>query len=86
MRKLAVQHSLDAPTVDPRVHVQFSGADDVNLILRVPVPSQKRGRLEQEILRKYLQYINQKHHLERTKTEDTSDDNTSSSCRERLLV
>ena len=57
MKKLASKHSLDAPTVDPRVHLQISGAEDVNLVLRIPVPAQKRGRVEQEILRKYLAFI-----------------------------
>jgi len=54
MEKLAAKHSLDYPNVEPRVHIQIVEPEKANLVLRVPVPSRKRGRLEQEISRRYL--------------------------------
>ena len=44
MTSLSRHHSLEAPSVDPRVHVP--AADKINLILRMPVPTRQRGRLE----------------------------------------
>ncbi len=54
MQQLALQHSLDAPSTDPRVSMQISEPDCITLILRIPVQTRKRGRIEQEISRKYL--------------------------------
>ena len=57
MTSLSRHHSLDAPSVNPRVNVQVSAADKVNLILRMPVPTRHRGRLEQEVTRHYLKSL-----------------------------
>ena len=54
MISLSQHHSLEAPTVAPRVNVQIAAADKINLILRMPVPTRHRGRLEQEVTRLYL--------------------------------
>ncbi len=54
MQQIAVQHSLDSPSADPRVSVQISEPDSINLILRIPIQIRKRGRIEQEISRQYL--------------------------------
>jgi len=54
MGHLAKKHSLDAPTVAPRVHVQLPEPERINLVLRVPIPGRRRGRIEQRILRQYL--------------------------------
>ena len=55
MSTQAFQHSLEEPSIDPRVQVQVTGADQYLLILRIPVPVRKRGRMEQEITRRYLE-------------------------------
>ncbi len=54
MEQLAIKHSLDAPSADPRISVQISDPDRINLVLRIPIQARKRGRVEQEISRKYL--------------------------------
>jgi small-conductance mechanosensitive channel len=54
MRQLAVEHSLDAPSADPRISIQISEPERINLVLRIPIQARKRGRLEQDISRKYL--------------------------------
>lgn len=54
IRRLARKHSLDAPAVEPRVYIQMPEPGRINLVLRMPVPIQRRGRVEQEVIRKYL--------------------------------
>lgn len=57
MTRTASRHSLEEPTVSPRIHIQVASPDLVNLVLRLPVPAKKRGRVEQEIIRSYLSLI-----------------------------
>lgn len=57
MMLLSQHHSLEAPTVAPRVNVQIAADDRINLILRMPVPTRHRGRLEQEVTRHYLKQL-----------------------------
>lgn len=57
MHSLALKHSLEEPTVAPRVSVQIDEPEKINLILRVPVPTRRRGKLEQDITRKYLELM-----------------------------
>ena len=45
---------LDAPTVEPRVTIQLPEPGRINLLLRVPCPTQYPSRLEQAILKKFL--------------------------------
>ena len=54
MLRLAHKYSLEAPSVEPRIHIQITDPEKASLVLRVPVPSRHRGRLEQDISRKYL--------------------------------
>lgn len=54
MQELALKHSLDAPSADPRISVQISEPERLNLVLRIPVQARRRGRIEQEISKKYL--------------------------------
>lgn len=55
MNTQAYQHSLEEPSIDPKVQVQIIEPDQYLLILRIPVPVGKRGRLEQEITHRYLE-------------------------------
>ncbi len=54
MQQLALKHSLDAPSADPRISIQISEPEHINLVLRIPVQTKRRGRIEQEISKKYL--------------------------------
>lgn len=54
MERLAREKGLYTPSVDPRVTIQLPEPDRVNLMLRVPVPARRKGRIEQEILRRYF--------------------------------
>jgi len=54
MKNIESQHGLDSPTVAPRVTLQIPEPGKINLLLRIPAPSRRKGRLEQAILRRYL--------------------------------
>jgi small-conductance mechanosensitive channel len=54
LKRLARRHSLETPAVEPRIYIQMPEADHINLVLRMPVPIQRRARVEQEVIRKYL--------------------------------
>jgi len=55
MMETAKQKSIVLPSVEPRIIVQMPEPDRVNLILRFPGPVHLKGRLEQTILRKFLE-------------------------------
>jgi small-conductance mechanosensitive channel len=57
MKNIESQHGLDSPTVAPRVTLQIPDPGKINLLLRIPAPSRRKGRLEQAILRRYLSQV-----------------------------
>ncbi len=54
LKKLEGKLWLDAPSAEPRVTIQLPEPGRINLLLRVPCPTQYPSRLEQAILRKFL--------------------------------
>ena len=52
--KLAKKRQMDVPLIEPRINIKFSDPEKVLLMLRVCIPVQKRGLIEQEIVRNYL--------------------------------
>lgn len=56
--------SLEPTQIDPRVSVLFPEPGRVNLLVRVPVPARRKGRVEQAILRRFFEVWDDK------KTED----------------
>jgi len=57
MTLLSQHHSLLPPSVDPRVNIQIPEPGKINLILRLPVPTRQRGRLEQDVMRRFLRLM-----------------------------
>lgn len=53
MGQVARRHSLQTPMVGPRVMVHFD-AEQITLMTRVPTPARERGRIEQQILRRFF--------------------------------
>jgi len=53
-RKLEGKLWLDAPPVEPRVTIQLPEPGRINLLLRIPCPTQYPSRLKQAILSKFL--------------------------------
>ena len=57
MEYLTRTESVDAPSVEPRVTITVAAPDRIDLVLRVAAPIQSKGRIEQQIIRKYLDTI-----------------------------
>jgi small-conductance mechanosensitive channel len=50
----ASRHSLEPMSVDPRVSIRLNDPTRIELLVRVPVPARRKGRIEQAILRRFL--------------------------------
>ena len=48
------RHALEAVQVDPRVSIRKSEPGRIDLVVRVPAPARRKGRVEQAILRRFL--------------------------------
>ena len=46
---------VDLPKIEPRVSLEMTSADQIDLIVRMPVPNQQRNGNSQQVLRRYLQ-------------------------------
>jgi small-conductance mechanosensitive channel len=55
MDQQAARLSLEPIHVDPRVHLRLEDPDQIELVVRVAVPARRKGRVEQAILRRYLE-------------------------------
>ena len=55
MKELEGNNWLDAPSVEPRVSLHIPEPGKINLLLRVPTPAHRTSRVEQAILRRFLQ-------------------------------
>ena len=54
-KKLAAKKEFDPPSIEPRVSITIPEPERVNLIVRIPAPFRRKGRIEQEIIHRYLQ-------------------------------
>jgi len=54
MERESSAYGLSPPSVEPRVALQMPAADELRLLVRIPAPARHKGRLEQEILARYL--------------------------------
>lgn len=72
MTQISRKHALDQPGVEPRINLQIPDHDKITFQLRVPVPTKRRGRIEADILRRYLVNMEQIKSLEKP---DSGDDN-----------
>jgi small-conductance mechanosensitive channel len=57
LKKMSERHSLDVPSVEPKVHILLPEPGNINLMLRVPIPARRKGRIEQAIIRRYLELL-----------------------------
>ncbi len=48
--KLNEYRGLDAPSVEPRITLQMSSAEEIDLVVRIPVLTERRSAIEQSIL------------------------------------
>ena len=57
MKLLEQANLLEAPSPEPRITIQLPESGTVHLVLRFPAPDRGRSRIEQAILRRYLQQM-----------------------------
>ncbi len=55
MKLLEQANLLEAPSPEPRITIQLPESGTMHLVLRFPAPDRGRSRIEQAILRRYLQ-------------------------------
>lgn len=55
MNRISRSRGLEAPNIDPRIYLNFPTPDIVELLVRIPVPARRKGRIEQSILRRYIE-------------------------------
>ncbi len=49
------EYGLSSPNPEPRVTIQMPAPKRVNLVLRIPAPAQSKGRIEQDILNRFVE-------------------------------
>jgi small-conductance mechanosensitive channel len=54
MTEVSERAGLEVPSVEPRVSIEFRDNETINLFVRIPVPSRRKGKIEQAIIRLYL--------------------------------
>ena len=55
MEKLGQKTGLEVPNVEPRVTVVLHDAETYHLLLRLPAPSLRKGKIEQAVIRRFLE-------------------------------
>lgn len=54
MNKVSIKEGLTPPGVAPRVTLHLASPDELDMIVRIPAPANKKGTIEQEIIRQFL--------------------------------
>ena len=54
LTRMGRRQGIDVPSVEPRVTLMFPEPEEINLLVRFPVPARKKGRTEQAMLRRFL--------------------------------
>lgn len=55
LHRFGEREGIETPSVDPRVSIQFGEVDELYFMVRIPAPGPRTGRIEQEIIRRYLE-------------------------------
>ena len=60
MKLLEQANLLEAPSPEPRITIQLPESGKLHLVLRFPAPDRGRSRIEQAIIRRYLQQMTER--------------------------
>lgn len=52
------RHALEAIQVEPRVSIRKTEPGRIDMVVRIPTPARRKGRIEQAILRRFLRAVN----------------------------
>ena len=55
MDNIAKREGLEVPSANPRITYKFTNANDVEMIVRVPSPANKKGNIEQMVLKLFME-------------------------------
>src|SRR5690606_21020175 len=55
LTRLGTRQVIEMPPIEPRVSIELPEPGRINLRMRVPVPARRRQRVEQAIIRRYLE-------------------------------
>ncbi len=55
MDQLAKKEGLEVPKATPRITYKFSTSKEIEMIIRVPSPASRKGNIEQEILKRFME-------------------------------
>lgn len=55
MDNIASREGLEVPSANPRITYRFTSANDIEMIVRVPSPANKKGNIEQMILKLFME-------------------------------
>ena len=50
------ERGIESPSLDPKVLIRVDDADKLTLIARLPVPARRKGRIEQSIVHRFLEW------------------------------
>jgi small-conductance mechanosensitive channel len=56
-KKIANKRQVDIPSIHPRVNIKVIDTNTINLVVRVTIPSTLRGKIEQKIIKEYLNKV-----------------------------
>lgn len=54
MQRMTQRHALETPNLEPRVILRVPEAGKLLLVMRIPTPARRKGRIEQAILRRFM--------------------------------
>lgn len=63
-QKIARKRQMESPDIEPRVNLKVNTPSEIIMIARVTVPARNKGKIEQEIIKKYLYLIAQENLFE----------------------
>ena len=66
-QKMARKRQMETPVIEPRVTLKINKPEEVIMIVRVTVPARSKGKIEQEILKKYLYTLSSENFFELSK-------------------
>tara|TARA_Y100000768_G_C23991451_1_gene693933 strand:+ start:10916 stop:11626 length:711 start_codon:yes stop_codon:yes gene_type:complete len=56
-KKVTDKRQLEMPKTEPRINLKFKSPNEIDMIVRVSAPVARRGTIEQEIIRTYLNKV-----------------------------
>lgn len=56
-KRITDKRQVEMPKIEPRISLKFKSPDEIDMVVRVSAPVHRRGTIEQEIVRNFLQKV-----------------------------